>query len=59
LYSDCLTKETLEGFGDFKIGGKIIHTVRYADDFVLMAKEGKVLHDMIDEQLETGRRHGM
>ena len=34
LYSKCLTKEALEGFGDFKIGGKIIHTVKYADDLV-------------------------
>jgi hypothetical protein len=32
LYSECLTKEALEGFGDFKIGGHIIHTVKYADD---------------------------
>jgi len=45
LYSKCLTKEALEGCGDFKIGGKIIHTVKYsyADDLVLLAKEGKVL----------------
>jgi hypothetical protein len=26
LYSECLTKEALEGCGDFKIGGQIIHT---------------------------------
>jgi hypothetical protein len=39
LYSECLTNEVLEGFGDFKIGGKIIHTVKYADDLVLLAKE--------------------
>jgi len=25
LYSKCLTKDALEGFGDFNIGGKIIH----------------------------------
>ena len=25
LYSECLTKESLEGFGDFKIGGQIIN----------------------------------
>jgi len=31
------------GFGDFKIGGKIIHTVKYTDDIVLVAKEEKVL----------------
>jgi hypothetical protein len=39
LYSECLTKVALEGFGDFKIGGKIIHTLKYADDLVLLAKE--------------------
>ena len=41
-------KEALEGFGDFKIGGQIIHTVKYADDLVLLAKEEKVLQDMIN-----------
>ena len=28
VYSECLTKEALEGCGDFKIGGQIIHTVK-------------------------------
>ena len=41
--------------GDFKIGGKIIHTVKYADDLVLLAKEEKVLQDMIDKLIEIGR----
>jgi hypothetical protein len=44
----CLTKEALEGCGDLKIGGQIIHTVKYADDLVLLAKEEKGLQDMID-----------
>jgi len=44
-----LTKEALEGHGDFKIGGQIIHTVKYADDLVLLAKEEKVLQDMTDK----------
>ena len=48
LYSEYLTKEAFEGLGDFKIGGKIIHTVKYADDLVLLAKEENVLQDMID-----------
>ena len=39
LYSKCHTKEALEGFGDFKIGGQIINTLKYADDLVLLAKE--------------------
>jgi len=38
LYSEYLTKEALDGLGDFKIGGKIIHTVKYADDLVLLAE---------------------
>jgi hypothetical protein len=31
LYSKYLTKVVLEGFGDFKIGGQVIRTVKYAD----------------------------
>ena len=54
LYGECLTKEALEGFGGFKIGGKVIHTVKYADDLVLLAKEEKVLQDMIDKLIGTG-----
>ena len=38
-YSECLTKEALEGCGDFKIGGQIIHTVKYSHDLQLLAKE--------------------
>jgi hypothetical protein len=59
LYNECLTKETLEGFGDFKTGGQIIHTVKYADDLVLLAKEEKVLQDMIDKLIEIGGCYGM
>jgi len=58
-YSECLTKEALEGCGDFKIGGQIIHTVKYADDLVLLAKEEKALQDMIDKLIEIGRCYGM
>jgi len=37
----------------------MIHTVKYADDLVLPAKEEKVLQDMIDKLTETGRCYGM
>jgi hypothetical protein len=57
LYSECPTKEALEGFGDFKIGGQIIHTVKYADDLVLLAKEEKVLQDMIDKIIENRKSY--
>jgi hypothetical protein len=43
LYSEYLTKEALEVFGDFKIGGQVIRIVKYADDLVLLAREEKVL----------------
>jgi hypothetical protein len=33
LYSEWLTKDDLEGFGDFKIGGQTIRTVKYTDAF--------------------------
>ena len=39
LYSECLTKEALDGLGDFIIGWQTIQTVKYADDLELMAKK--------------------
>jgi hypothetical protein len=33
--------------------------VKYADDLELLAKEGKVLQDMIDKLIETGGGYGM
>jgi hypothetical protein len=59
LYSECLAKETLEGFGDFKIGGKIIYTVKHADELVLLAKEEKVLQEMTDKLIKIRRCYGM
>ena len=59
LYSGCLTKEALDGLGDFNIGRQIIQTVKYADDLVLTAKEETVLQGMIDKLTETGRYYGM
>jgi hypothetical protein len=59
LYSEYLIKEDLEGLGDFKIGGQIIHILKYADDLVFLAMEENVLQDMIDKLIETGRCYGM
>ena len=49
----------MEGLGVFTIGGKIIQTVKYADDLVLLAKEERVLQDMIAKLIEIGRCYGM
>ena len=59
LYSEYLTKEALEGFEDFKKGGQVICTVKYADDFALLAREERVLQGMIDRLVEIGRCCGM
>jgi hypothetical protein len=36
-----------------------IPDVKYADDLILLAKEEKVLQDMIDKLIEIGRCYGM
>jgi hypothetical protein len=59
LYSEYLTKEALEGFGDYKIGGQVIRTVKYADDLVLLAKNETVLQSIIDRLIEIGSLYGM
>jgi hypothetical protein len=40
-------------------GGKIIQTVKYTGDLVLMAKEEMVLQGMIDKLIGIGRCYGM
>jgi len=59
LYSECLTKEALNGLGDFNIGGQSIQTVKYADDLILIAKEETVLQGMINKLIEIGSCYGM
>jgi hypothetical protein len=51
FYSEYLTKETLEGFGDFTI---VIRNVKCADDVVLLPKEDAVLQGRIDRLIEIG-----
>jgi hypothetical protein len=59
LHSKYLNKDTLKAFGDFKIGKKVICTVKYADNLVLLPKEETVLWGMIDRPIETGICYGM
>ena len=60
LYSEYLTNEALERSEDFKIGGQVIHTVKYAGDLVLLAnKEETVLQGIVDRLIEIGRCCGM
>jgi len=59
LYSECLTKEALDGLGFFNIGGQIIQTVKHADDLVLMTREETVVQGMIENLIKIGRCCGM
>jgi len=59
LYGQYVTKKVLEGYGDFKVGGQIIHTVKYADKLVLLAKEEMVLYSMTVRLAEIGRCYEM
>jgi hypothetical protein len=38
----------LEGFGDFKNGGQVIHTVKYADVLMLPANKKIILQGITD-----------
>jgi hypothetical protein len=51
IYSQYVTKEALERFGDFKIG-QVICTVIYAGDPMLLANEEKVIQGAIDRIIE-------
>jgi hypothetical protein len=59
LYNEYLTSDALEGSGDFRIGGHVIRTVKYADDLALLAEGEKVLQGMNDRRTETRRCRGM
>ncbi|GFG34922.1 hypothetical protein Cfor_12802, partial [Coptotermes formosanus] len=59
MCSLCVNKEASEGFGDFKTGGQVIRTVKYADDFMLLTKEGTLIQDMTGRRIEIGRYYGM
>jgi hypothetical protein len=60
LYSEYLTKEALEGLGDFKIGRQVIRTLKYVDDdLVLLVKEERVLQGTSNSLTEIGRSYRM
>jgi hypothetical protein len=52
VYSEQLTKETLAGFAEFKIGGQVIHIAKYADDLPLLDKDEMVLQGRINRLIE-------
>jgi hypothetical protein len=59
LYNEYFTKETLQGFGDCRVGGEIFRTMNCADDLVLLAKAGAVLQGMLERLNESARYYGI
>ena len=59
FYSEYSTKLALGGFGNFKIGGQVIHNVKYAYDLVLLAMGEAVIQGMNAKLTETGTCYGM
>ena len=59
MYSEYLTEDILEGFGELDIRGQVIRTVKYAGNLMLLAKEETVLQGMIESLIEIGRCCGM
>jgi len=51
VHTDYLTKEALEGFKYSQVG-KVIRTLKYADDLVLLAMGEAVLQGTIDKLTE-------
>jgi hypothetical protein len=53
LIRGVLYQDALESFLDFKIRQVLVfHTVKYVDDFVILAKEEPVLQGMIDSLIK-------
>ena len=59
LYNECLIEEAVGNMGSFKIGGRKISTIKYADDLALITKTEEELQEMMTSLVETGRRYGM
>ena len=49
-------KKALAEVGDFKIRGRIINKVRFADDTTIIAKTEEELQDMVNRLVDTGRK---
>jgi len=58
LHNEFFTRDTIEGFGDFKVG-QVIHTLKYANYLQLLAKEETVLQGVISRLIDVGRWCGM
>ncbi len=60
IVAEMAMREALDGFkGGFKLGGRTLTNLRYADDIVLIASTEKELQDLLDRIIRTGHRFGL
>ena len=52
-------RKALAEVGDFKIGGRIINKIRFANDTAIIAKTQEELQDMVNRLNDTGKKYGM
>ena len=57
--SKHLAKGVLERFGDFGGGGQAICNMKYADDFMLLAKNETMLQGSTERLIRIGRCYEM
>jgi len=57
--ANTVPRKLLKWFGDFKIGGKVIHPVKYAGDLVRLPEEEARLQALIERLIETGKYNGI
>ena len=48
FYSECLTEDIPEGFGDLNIRGQVMTTVKYVSELMLLVNEETVIQGMIE-----------
>jgi hypothetical protein len=60
ILAEQVMRKALEGYrGGFRIGGKIINNLRYADDIVLIATTPGELLDLVSRVEEAGKLYNM
>jgi Reverse transcriptase (RNA-dependent DNA polymerase). len=59
VYGEYLIKETLAEVRNFKIRGRIINKVRFADDTAIIAETQEKLQDMVNALVDIGRKYDL